>query len=429
VPIEARLARAGLPPLPRTAWLELDLDALRSNLDSIRGLVGRGVRVEPVVKADAYGHGAVPIARALEAFGADGLWVATYDEAVELRAAGLRLPILVLFPIPPARAADAAAGRISVSIGDSIQLEGLVAAVVGSAQGRDPGSAGARGLDVHLEVETGLGRDGFPVEGIAAAARKISEVPRLHLAGLWTHMQDAADRARTAAQLDRFEAAAAAIRDAGIPLPGRHAAASAGLLARTVMAFDAVRPGLATYGLVPDELLGNGWQAAEAVPPGASPSGALPSLRPVMSLHARPIRVANLPSGWGISYGPAFETARASRIATLPLGYGDGWPRALSDRGDALVRGVRAPLVGNVAMDALMVDVTDVPGDPVSLDDEFVLLGRQGADEITAASLAAARLTISWEVVAAMSRRLPRVYHAASGPLEVRTLTAGGASS
>jgi len=370
----------------------------------------------------------------LEAFGADGLCVATYDEAVELRAAGVRLPILVLFPIPPARGADAAARRISVSIGDSTQLERLVAAVEGSAQSSEPGSAGARGLDVHVEVETGLGRDGFTVEGIAAAARKISEVPKLHLAGLWTHMQDAADPARTAAQLDRFEAAAAAIRDAGIALPGRHAAASAGLLAGTVMAFDAVRPGLATYGLVPDELLGDGSQAAEAVPSGALPSGALPSgalpsLRPVMSLHARAIRVADLPSGWGISYGPTFETARASRIATLPLGYGDGWPRALSNRGDALVRGVRAPLVGNVAMDALMVDVTDVPGDPVSLDDEFVLLGRQGADEITAASLAATRGTISWEVVAAMSRRLPRVYHAASGPLEVRTLTAGGASS
>jgi alanine racemase len=423
VPIEARLAEAELAPLPRTAWLELDLDALRSNLDTIRELVGPGIRVEPVVKADAFGHGAVPIARALQGFGADGLCVATYDEALELRAGGIRLPVLVLFPIPPESAAEAVALRISASIGDPTQLERLVAAIApaapAAAGSAGPGSGGRQVLDVHLEVETGLGRDGFAVARVADAARQIRGVPQMRLAGLWTHMQEAADAARTTAQLDRFDAAAAAIRDAGIPLPGRHAAASAGLLAGTVAAYDAVRPGLATYGLVPDELLNDG--------PRLAPAARL--LRPVMSLHARPIRVADLPPGWGISYGPTFETARASRIATLPLGYGDGWPRALSNRADALVRGVRAPIVGNVAMDALMVDVTEVPGEPVSLDDEFVLLGRQGADEITAASLAATRGTNSWEVVATMSRRLPRVYHAAAVPLDVRTLIPRGDSS
>jgi alanine racemase len=142
----------------------------------------------------------------------------------------------------------------------------------------------------------------------------------------------------------------------------------------------------------------------------------------VMSLHARPVRVRDLPSGWGIGYGPSFVTARPSRIATLPLGYGDGWSRALSNRAWALVRGTRAPIVGNVAMDAVMVDVTDVPGEPVSTADEFVLLGRQGTAGITAADLAAARGTNSWEVVTAMAARLPRVYHARSGPQGIRTL-------
>ena len=142
-----------------------------------------------------------------------------------------------------------------------------------------------------------------------------------------------------------------------------------------------------------------------------------------MSLHARPVRVADLPAGWGISYGPTFRTARPSRIATLPLGYGDGWSRQLSNRASALVRGRRVPLVGNVAMDAVMADVTDVPGPPVDGNDEFVLLGRPGDERITAEDLARERTTNSWEVVTAMARRLPRVYHAAAGPVGLRTLT------
>jgi alanine racemase len=146
-----------------------------------------------------------------------------------------------------------------------------------------------------------------------------------------------------------------------------------------------------------------------------------------MSIHARPIRVADLPAGHGVSYGPSFETARPSRIATLPLGYGDGWPRSLSNRAEALVRGRRVPLVGTVAMDAVLADVTDVPGPPVTVDDGFVLLGEQsgplGSAAIGAAELAHERTTITWEVVTQMARRLPRVYHAAAVPVGVRTLT------
>jgi alanine racemase len=142
-----------------------------------------------------------------------------------------------------------------------------------------------------------------------------------------------------------------------------------------------------------------------------------------MALYARPVRVADVPSGTGISYGPTFRTTRPSRIATLPLGYGDGWPRALSNRAWALVRGGRVPLVGNVAMDAVMADVTDVPGPPVDARDEFVLLGASGSARITVGDLAQERTTNSWEVVTGMSRRLPRVYHAAAGAVGLRTLT------
>ncbi|MEJ7695631.1 MAG: alanine racemase C-terminal domain-containing protein [Candidatus Limnocylindrales bacterium] len=152
---------------------------------------------------------------------------------------------------------------------------------------------------------------------------------------------------------------------------------------------------------------------------GTLPAGAF---RPVMSLHAQPVRVLDLPTGHGISYGPTFVTSRPSRIATLPLGYGDGFSRSLSNRAEALVRGCRVPIVGNVAMDAVMVDVTDVPGPPVTVNDEFVLLGRQGDEWIRADDLARQRATNRWEVVAQMAARLPRVYHAASAAVDLRTL-------
>lgn len=409
--IDVRLAAASLPPLPRTAWAEIDLDALAANLATLRGLAGPGVRVEPVVKADAYGHGAVPVARALEAAGADGFCVATYDEALELREGGVRAPVLVLYPVPAVWAPDAARRRIALTAGDPVLLDALVAAI------RDAPVRPRRRLAVHLEVETGLGRGGFDPAGLVRAGLLAGVSPGLRVAGLWTHIQAAADATRTSAQLERFEAATGRLRAAGVGIPGRHVAASAGLIAGTVAAYDAVRPGLSIYGLVPDELV-----------PDRVPDPVAHGLRPILSLRARPVRVADLPAGWGISYGPSFVTGRPTRIATLPIGYADGWSRSLSNVAEALVRGRRAPIVGTVAMDAIMVDVTDVPGAPVSVDDEFVLFGEQGGERITVHDLARRRTTISWEIVTAMARRLPRVYHAAAGTIGLRTLLSRGES-
>ena len=385
--------------MPRTAWAELDLGALAGNLAALRLLAGEGVPLHPVVKADAYGHGAIPIARALDEAGADGFCVATLDEGLGLRRAGIEKPILVLYAIPPLLAETARSARIATTAADATLLGELLAAL-------DP--AADAPLDLQLEVETGLGRGGLAGEQLLGAARSIAEHRGARLAGVWTHLQAPEDEARTAAQLERFEGATADLEASGAKLP-RHVAASAGLLLDGVASLDGARPGLAVYGLVPDELLGR---------LGAAATG----LRPVLSLHARPVRVADVPAGWGIGYGPTFTTSRPSRIATLPLGYGDGWPRALSNRAEVLVRGGRAPLVGNVAMDAVMADVSDVPGDPVTVHDEFVLLGAQGEQRITAADIAAARGTNSWEVVTNLAARLPRVYHAASVPRETRTL-------
>ena len=400
--IEARLAAAGLPPLPRMAWLELDLGALEGNLAALRAL-GGGVPVHPVVKADAYGHGAVPIARALVVAGAEGLSVATMDEALELREAGITGPIRVLYAIPPELVPDAMEHAITIAVGDGSTIDGLVTAAVGH------GNADAEPLLVEIEVETGLGRGGTAPEALGGLVERIDSAPLLRLTGVWTHLQASEDAAITGRQLARFDEAARVMSADGRGLPARHVAASGGLLTG-VDAFEGVRPGLSTYGIVPDELPD-------------LPDDTRASFRPVMSLHARPIRVADLPAGHGISYGPSFTTSRPSRIATLPLGYGDGFARAHANRAEALVRGDRVPLVGNVTMDAVMADVTDVPGPPVTLADEFVLLGAQGDDRITAADLAQQRTTNTWEVVTLMSARLPRVYHAATGAVVgLRTL-------
>jgi alanine racemase len=378
---------------------------LRDNLAAIRVLAGAGTAVHPVVKGNAYGHGAVEVARALESAGADGLCVAVVDEAFALRRAGIGIPLLVLFPVPAALAGAAARERIAVTASDPILLDDLLATLRA-----DPPTPP---LEVHIEVETGLGRGGFEPASVVQAARLLADAPGARIAGAWTHFQAPEDAVRTAAQAARFAEATGALAAAGIHLPRRHAAASGGLVLGDVASLDGVRPGLITYGLLPDEL-------GRADSPGTVAGAG--ALRPVLALYARPVRVAEVPAGWGISYGPTFVTRRESRIATLPLGYGDGWSRALSNRAVALVRGSRVPLVGNVAMDAVMADVTDVPGRPVGVDDEFVLIGTQLDEQITAAAVAAARGTNSWEVVTSLSARLPRVYHAASVPRETRTL-------
>lgn len=406
--IEEHLLAAGLPPLPRTAWLLIDLDALTRNLAALRSLAGEGVPVHPVVKADAYGHGAVPVALALEAAGADGFCVAVMDEALALRAGGVLAPIRVLYPVPPAFVGEAARKGIAVSAGDPGLLDALLAAA-GAAAATHATPDGSP-LSIELQVETGLGRDGFQPAALVAAARAVANAPGVRLVGLWTHMQATEDADRTRDQLARFDAAAQGLRDAGLSVPQRHVAASGGLFT-DVVALDGVRPGLAVYGVIPDELDGIGLPTATTAP-----------FHPVMSLLARPVRVTDLPAGHGISYGPTFTTARPSRIATLPLGYGDGFARAFSNRAEALVRGVRAPLVGNVAMDAIMFDVTDVPGPPVTPDDEFVLLGSQKDQRITIEDLARLRTSNTWETMTQMAARLPRVYHAATAPVGLRTL-------
>lgn len=405
-PRKARLRRlrgAGLltrPILPREAWLEIDLDAIAANLAILRELAP-GAACWPVVKADAYGHGSVPVARALHEAGADGLCVAAVDEALELRRGGVDGDILVLYPVPPSRLAAVGRERLSVAVTSERSAEELVAAARTLPSGAS--------LRVHLEIETGLTRDGIRPERAAAIGAVIDHAAHLRLEGVWSHLASPENEAVTARQVDRFEGAVAALRKAGVEAPRRHLAATGGLLTGRAPAYEMTRPGLAVYGVVPAGLpIGDGARSAAA------------ALRPTMRLVARAVRVEEVAAGTPVSYGGTWTASRPSHIATLPLGYGDGFVRAYGGRPGALVRGQRVPIVGVVAMDATMVDVSAVPG--VGEGDEFVLLGSQGSEEITAGELAEARGTVAWEVLATMARRLPRVYYAAARAVRVRTL-------
>jgi alanine racemase len=401
--IEARLAAAGLPPLPRLAWLEVDTDALAANLRLVRALVAPSARLAAVVKADGYGHGIEIVARTFAAAGADLLCVATLDEALLLRSAGIRVPIAVLFAVPPQEVPNAVEAGVELIAGEMGALRETL-----QAWSARRGRAGAE-LLLHLEVETGLMRAGIAPEGAAEAARLVVETPATRLAGIWSHLASSHDAAASAEQVERFESAIAAVRAAGTAVPVRHLAATGALFAGTAPQYEMTRPGLALYGELPER-----FPVSETAAPAAR------ELRPALTLKARPIRVEAVPAETGVGYGALWRAPRPSVLATLPVGYGDGWDRAYGGRATALVRGRRVPLVGSVAMDAVAADVTDVPG--VGPDDEFVLLGAQEGDRITASELALLRNTISWEVLASMAQRVTRVYHAEAGLLGVRTL-------
>jgi alanine racemase len=400
--IDQRLAAAGLPPLPRRVWLEIDEEALASNLGVIRDLVGPAVTINAVVKADAYGHGLLPVARVFEKAGADRLCVASIDEALAVRGAGVNLPILILFPIPPAEAARAAQARFEVVAAE----ESSTLALLGAWSSQRASDAQ---LPVHLEVETGLGRGGLAPDAVAGLARRIVDPQQAQLAGLWTHLARSDNEAASAAQVAAFERATEAIRNAGLAVPKRHMSATGGVFGASAPIYDGVRVGLALYGLLPTDF-----------PIAEQARAAAARLRPVMALKCRALRIERVAAGTAVSYGGLWVAQRESLIATLPVGYGDGLARAYSPGAQATVGGTKVSLVGSVAMDAVMADVTDVPR--VSLEDEFILLGIQDGIGIVTSELARVRNTIPWEVVTSMAHRLPRVYHAGSVLLGLRTM-------
>jgi alanine racemase len=367
------------PRSPHRAWVEIDHVAIRSNVRALRELAP-GSGVIGVVKANAYGHGDVAVAETLIGTGVERLAIATVDEGIRLRRAGITVPILVLWGVGPSEAAVVADEQLEPIVYDERSLDLL-----------ERVASGPR-LRVHLKVDTGLGRQGAPPEAAMALAARIARSARLELAGTMSHLAvPGEDDAHTEVQLLRLARTLDAMRSAGVDPGLVHVSATGGILAGAAGVAGAIRPGLGLYGLLPR------WASDMSV-----------GLRPALTLKALPLRIFDLPAGEAIGYGLRFRAGSATRIATLGIGYGDGWPRAHANNGFALVRGQRVPIVGAVSMDGLTVEVGGVPG--VTYDDEFVLIGEQEGARISAEEVADERGTINYEVTTALRDRLPRLH-------------------
>jgi len=371
--------RAAPADAVRPTRAEVNLAALRHNLRIVARHAG-SARVWPVLKADGYGHGAPAVARTLERAGAQGFCVALLEEAVELRDAGIRTPILVMGGYYGGAYEEIVERGVVPVIYDRSHLEGLARAA----------KSVGHPVEAHLKIDTGMARLGIRMGDLEAFAEKAASCSDLvRITGLMTHLAcaDEADGAMTIDQLGRFEEATRRLAQRGLAPTVRHAANSAAVLREEAL-YDVVRPGIALFGI--------------------SPVGEGHNLKPAMRVRSEIVDLRTIEPGETVGYGALFRATRPTRIATLPMGYADGLSRHLSNRGHVLVRGVRAPIVGAVSMDMSMIDVTDVPG--VALREEVVVLGSQEKAQIGADEVAAQAGTIAWEVLTSISRRVPRFY-------------------
>jgi alanine racemase len=363
----------------RPTVAEVSLAALRHNCRRVRDLIEPGVAVLAVVKADAYGHGAVPAARAFVEAGAWGLGVSNIAEGVELRRAGLASPVVVLGGAFDGDETDVAAHDLAVAVWDAARARALAAAA----------RAAGRTVSVHVKIDTGMTRLGLDAADVGEFGALLRGLAGLEVAGVFSHFAsaDAVDTAEARAQTVRFERAVEALAAAGVRPPFVHLANSAGVLAAPAAHFTMVRPGIMLYGYPPAPHLA---QRADVVP--------------AMRFATAIAQTRRVPVGRAVSYAGTFVTTRPSVIATLPVGYADGYHRLASNRAAVVVRGRRAPVAGRVCMDHTMIDVTDVSGAQVG--DCVVLFGGGiGADQ-----LAAWCETISYEMLTAVGRRVPRRY-------------------
>ncbi len=364
-------------------WAEIDLDAIAHNVRAFKRHVGDSVAVIAVVKANAYGHGAVPVAQvALEA-GATHLAVHRASEGIQLRRAGITAPILVMGHTPPAGTASIVRYDLTPS-----PISRECARAIAAEAGRV-----GRVVPVHVKVDTGLGRYGLLPDEVEDFVRYLGSLSNVRIEGLYTHLAtaEAEDRVYAGVQVEAFGRVLAMLEGAGVRVPLRHVANSAAMLRLPEAHFDAVRSGIAMYGLTPSD---------QWAPPF--------DLRPALTLKSRVSRVRELPAGSGISYGCTFVTPRPMRVALVSAGYGDGYHRALSNTGSVLIHGRRAPILGLVCMDQFVVDVDAVPD--VRTDDEVVLIGSQGSARIPAEEVARLAGTINYEVTTSLAPRVTRVF-------------------
>ena len=382
--------------MPFSSWVEVDLDILDRNLDALRRLAGPGREIILVIKADAYGHGAVEVARAAAARGVRQFGVATLHEGIQLRVAGIRADIWVLSPLLASEIPQALAHDLEPTLPSLDFARDLSAAAV--SRGRP--------VRVHVEVDTGMGRTGIDATEAVEFVVAVEALPGLRVGSVYTHFPDAdaEDLSFARDQVERFEGVLAGLRACGITPPLVHAANSAATLRLPESRLGLVRPGLAAYGLAPPNAPGEG-------------------LEPAMTFRSRLVQVRRIRAGRPISYGRSFVTRRDSLIGVVPVGYGHGYSWLCSNRGAMLVSGRRVPIVGRVTMDLTMLDLTDLaterlpePGDPV------VLFGRQNGVELSVTELAAWSETLPYEVLCTLGKRVTRIYLRGGRPWRVRTL-------
>ena len=374
-----------------STYVKIDLDVIAANFDAVAKKAG--VPVMAIVKADAYGHGAIQVARLLQdkcAF----FGVSSILEALELRQAGLAAPILILGRMPPSALPHAVRENVRPTI---FHYEDAVAL---SEEALRQGKI----APFHFAVDTGMGRIGFqPTEEAADICAAIIKLPGITAEGIFSHFAtaDCADLTAAKAQAEKFDAFCAMLKERGVEVPIRHLDNSAGLM-NFPHHYDLVRSGIVTYGMYPSSEV-----SPELLP-----------LKPALQWLSRVTHVKTLPAGRPISYGGTFVTQRPTVVATVPVGYADGYRRSLSGKFYVLIRGKRAPILGRICMDQLMVDVTDIPG--VTLDDTVTLVGRDGEETITVEQIAAAADSFNYEFVCGISRRVPRIY--CRGGKEVRSV-------
>lgn len=370
--------------LIRPTWVDIDLHAFSRNIDAVVKRLPPGSRLIAVLKADAYGHGAVELARRCTPDRVAMIAVALLEEALELRRASIDLPILLLGALG---SADDFALAASQNVVIGVTSPEMLRTAAAAARDHD--------IAIALKLDSGMGRVGLLESDLPSAIETIKGASRLNLHAIYTHLANSGDPrdSYTETQMSNFRRMVSELREAGIDA-SLHEANSGATMRGIVPPGELARVGISLYG-------------AEALDVGES------KLEPVMRWRSEIVRLKTLPPGHPVGYGETWTTKRESRIATVPVGYADGYNRLLSNRGSVLVRGRRAPVVGRVSMDLVTIDVTDVPG--VVFGDEVVLLGTQGSESISAEEIAALTGTISYEVFCNVSARVPRVYREGDG--------------
>jgi alanine racemase len=367
------------------AWVEIDLSALAHNVRQIKSLLAPATQIMAVVKADAYGHGSIDVARTIIAEGVEWLAVATVTEGIELRQAGIVTPILILGGVNSDVQVQAIAEwKLQPTI-CTIDQATLLSKAVAKLQPSNP-------LSVQLKLDTGMSRLGADWQEAVTFFKQVVELPYLEISGLYSHLAtaDEIDLTVLELQLDRFEQATTAISAAGYSLPMLHLANSAGILVGDRLHYQLVRPGLILYGLCP-----------------ASHLHSKIDLQPVLSVKARVNQIKDITAGTGVSYGYRFIADRDIRLAVVDIGYADGIPRRLSNRMQVIIRGQLVPQIGSITMDRIMLDMTQIPD--LQVGEIVTILGRDGDVQITADDWAKELGTISWEILCGFKGRLPRI--------------------